>query len=129
MAALTSPHPPVSLVFDSPVDDKAEVERQLKITTSNGTEGSWGWMRDWSGKDRVDWRPKTYWRPGTEVTLHAELNGTDSGAGGWFIRDCATSFAIGPRQVVKADLDSHRLTFIRDGKAVRTRSPARRPRA
>ncbi|TXS42166.1 hypothetical protein EAO75_33835 [Streptomyces sp. uw30] len=111
---------PISLVFDHPVKNKAEVEKQLKITTSNDTEGSWGWMRDWSGLDRVDWRPRTYWKPGTKVTLKAELNGTDSGAdGGWFVRDYTTTFTIGARQIVKVDLDSHQLALVRDGETVR----------
>nr|WP_308280456.1 Ig-like domain-containing protein [Streptomyces lincolnensis] len=111
---------PISLVFDNPVKNKAEVERQLRITTSNGTEGSWGWIRDWSGRDRVDWRPKAYWKPGTEVTLNAELNGTDSGAGGgWFVRDYTTAFTVGARQIVEVDLDRHRLTLVRDGETVR----------
>lgn len=111
---------PISLVFDNPVKNRAEVEKQLRITTSNGTEGSWGWIRDYSGRDRVDWRPKEYWKPGTKVTLDAELNGTDSGAdGGWFVRDYTTTFTIGARQIVKVDLDSHQLTLIRDGQTVR----------
>ncbi|MFJ8588974.1 Ig-like domain-containing protein [Streptomyces sp. NPDC093595] len=110
---------PISLVFDHPVENRAEVEKQLKITTSNGTEGSWGWMRDWSGKDRVDWRPRDYWKPGTKVTLSAELNGTDSGDGGWFVRDYTTTFTIGARQIVKVDLDHHHLTLLRDGRTVR----------
>ncbi|MFI9150276.1 Ig-like domain-containing protein [Streptomyces sp. NPDC053367] len=111
---------PISLVFDNPVRNRAEVEKQLKVTTSNGTEGSWGWIRDWSGRDRVDWRPRTYWKPGTEVTLHAELNGIDSGPdGGWFVRDYTTTFTTGTRQIVKVDLDTHRLTLVRDGRTVR----------
>ncbi|WP_185034954.1 L,D-transpeptidase [Streptomyces candidus] len=110
---------PVSLVFDRPVRNRAEVERQLKVTTSHPTEGSWGWMRDWSGKDRVDWRPKQYWKPGTKVTVNAELNGTDSGAGGWFVRDYTTGFTVGARQVVEVDLDRHHLTLLRDGQSVR----------
>ncbi|MFF7445647.1 MULTISPECIES: Ig-like domain-containing protein [unclassified Streptomyces] len=111
---------PISLVFDNPVKNKAEVEKQLKVTTSNNTEGSWGWIQDWSGRDRVDWRPRTYWKPGTKVTLNARLNGTDSGAGGgWFVRDYTTSFTIGARQIVKVDLDSHQLTLLRDGEPVR----------
>lgn len=111
---------PISLVFDNPVKNRAEVEKQLKITTSNNTEGSWGWITDWSGRDRVDWRPKTYWKPGTEVTLNGELNGTDSGAaGGWFVRDYTTTFTIGAQQIVKVDLDSHQLTLVRDGETVR----------
>jgi lipoprotein-anchoring transpeptidase ErfK/SrfK len=111
---------PLSIVFDHPVKDKAAVEKALKVTTSNGTEGSWGWMQDWSGKDRVDWRPKEYWKPGTKVTLDARLNGVDSGPdGGWFVRDYATGFTVGRNQVVKVDLDGHRLKLVRDGQLVR----------
>lgn len=111
---------PISLVFDNPVKNKAEVEKQLKVTTSNDTEGSWGWLTDWSGRDRVDWRPKAYWKPGTKVTLNAELNGTDSGtAGGWFVRDYETTFTIGARQIAEVDLDRHQLTLVRDGRTVR----------
>ncbi|MET9384826.1 Ig-like domain-containing protein [Streptomyces sp. NPDC002928] len=112
---------PISLVFDYPVRNKAAVEKQLKVTTSNRTEGSWGWMKDWSGKDRVDWRPREYWQPGTKVTLDARLNGTDSGpGGGWFVRDYRLGFTVGARQVFKVDLDSKRLTLERDGRTVRT---------
>ncbi|MEU0664875.1 Ig-like domain-containing protein [Streptomyces lavendulocolor] len=111
---------PLSIVFDHPVKNKAEVEKHLKVTTSNGTVGSWGWMEDWSGKDRVDWRPEQYWKPGTKVTLDAQLNGVDSGGdGGWFVRDYTTKVTIGRNQVVKVDLDSHRLTLLRDGREVR----------
>ena len=112
---------PISLVFDNPVRNRAEVEKQLEVTTSDGTEGSWGWIRDWSGRDRVDWRPKSYWKPGTKVTLNAELNGTDSGPdGGWFVRDYTTTFTVGARQIVEVDLDRHRLTLVRDGETVRS---------
>ncbi|MFF0554765.1 Ig-like domain-containing protein [Streptomyces sp. NPDC004266] len=110
---------PLSIVFDLPVTRKADVERQLKVTTSNGTEGSWGWVKDYSGRDRVDWRPREYWKPGTKVTLEADLDGTDSG-GGWFVRDYRTGFTVGAAQVVKVDLDAHRLTLERDGRAVRS---------
>ncbi|MDX2558675.1 Ig-like domain-containing protein [Streptomyces sp. TX20-6-3] len=110
---------PVSIVFDLPVTKKADVEKQLKVTTSNATEGSWGWVKDYSGRDRADWRPRTYWKPGTKVTLEADLNGTDSG-GGWFVRDYRTGFTIGAAQIVKVDLDRHRLTLDKDGRTVRT---------
>ncbi|MFD0424449.1 L,D-transpeptidase [Streptomyces parvus] len=110
---------PLSVVFDHPVKNKAAVEKALKVSTSDDTEGSWGWLQDYSGKDRVDWRPKEYWKPGTKVTLDARLNGVDTGAdGGWFVRDYATTFTIGAAQVVKVDLDGHRLSLHRDGKQV-----------
>ncbi len=111
---------PVSIVFDNPVKNKADVEKHLKLTTSNNTEGSWGWMTDYSGKDRVDWRPKDYWKSGTKITLNADLNGVDSGrGGGWFVRDYTTNFTIGKNQIVKVDLDDHRLKLIRDGETVK----------
>ncbi len=110
---------PLSVVFDHPVKNKAAVEKRLRVSTSNNTEGSWGWMRDYSGKDRVDWRPKDYWKPGTKVSLKANLGGVDSGAGRWFVRDYATDFTVGRDQVVKVDLDNHRLRLMRDGQLVR----------
>ncbi|MFI6949795.1 Ig-like domain-containing protein [Streptomyces sp. NPDC050422] len=110
---------PLSIVFDNPVKNRAAVEKALKVSTSNSTEGSWGWLRDYSGRDRVDWRPKEYWKSGTRITLDAGLNGIDSGsAGGWFVRDYATTFTVGSSQVVKVDLDRHRLALKRDGRTV-----------
>ncbi|MGW7051562.1 L,D-transpeptidase [Streptomyces sp. NPDC054887] len=111
---------PLSVVFDHPVKNKAAVEKRLRVTTSNGTEGSWGWLRDFSGRDRVDWRPKEYWKSGTRVSLDADLKGVDSGAaGGWFVRDYSTHFTVGERQIVKVDLDRHRLRLTRDGQTVK----------
>ncbi|MFD8686076.1 Ig-like domain-containing protein [Streptomyces sp. NPDC059651] len=110
---------PLSIVFDHPVKNKAAVEKALKVSTSNNTEGSWGWLQDYSGRDRVDWRPKEYWKSGTRITLDADLNGVDSGSsGGWFVRDYATTFTVGSSQVIKVDLDRHRLALKRDGRTV-----------
>ncbi|MGV9878873.1 Ig-like domain-containing protein [Streptomyces sp. NPDC003006] len=112
---------PLSITFDHPVKNKAEVEKQLKVTTSNGTTGAWGWIKNYDGKDRADWRPKEYWKSGTKVKLDARLNGVDSGhGGGWFVRDYATGFTVGRSQVVKVDLDSKTATLVRDGKTVRS---------
>ncbi|MFJ8310285.1 MULTISPECIES: Ig-like domain-containing protein [unclassified Streptomyces] len=109
---------PISLTFDHSVKNKAEVEKHLKVTTSNNTEGSWGWMKDYDGKDRVDWRPKEYWKSGTKVKLEADLNGVDSG-NGWFVRDYPVNFTIGKNQLIKVDLDNHRLKLYRDGQLVK----------
>ncbi|MFF3274239.1 Ig-like domain-containing protein [Streptomyces chrestomyceticus] len=110
---------PVSVTFDFPVTDKAAVEKHLKVTTDNGTAGSWGWVKDFSGKDRVDWRPKEYWRPGTKVGLRADLNGVDSGGGRYFAKDYDLNFTIGDRHVITVDLDSKQLTFTENGKEVK----------
>ncbi len=110
---------PVMITFDFPVTDRAAVERRLKVTTDNGTTGSWGWVKDYSGKDRVDWRPETYWKPGTQVGLRAELNGVDSGGGRYFGKDYDLHFTIGRSQVIKVDLDRRYLSFVEDGEETR----------
>ncbi|MFH8349977.1 Ig-like domain-containing protein [Streptomyces sp. NPDC018045] len=112
---------PLSLAFDHPVKDKAAVERRLNVTTDNHTVGSWGWVTDTTtGQQRVDWRPKDYWKPGTKVTLTADLNGVDTGGGRYLTRSYTTSFTIGHSRIAKVDLDNHRLTLVRDGKPTKT---------
>ncbi|GAA3375069.1 L,D-transpeptidase [Streptomyces racemochromogenes] len=112
---------PVSLVFDNPVKNKAEVEKQLKVTTSNNTEGAWGWFKDYSGKDRVDWRPKEYWKSGTDVKVDMHLNGVDSGSGGGlFARDYNTEFKIGKDRRMEVSLDTMKMTVTEDGQTVKT---------
>ncbi|WP_256987717.1 Ig-like domain-containing protein [Streptomyces sp. BR123] len=112
---------PVSLVFDNPVKNKAEVEKRLKVTTSNNTEGSWGWFKDHTGSDRVDWRPKDYWKPGTDVKVEMNLNGVDSGqGGGYFVRDYDTNFKIGKDRRLQVDLDSKKMSVVENGQTVRT---------
>ncbi|MFF3430415.1 Ig-like domain-containing protein [Streptomyces sp. NPDC002602] len=112
---------PVSLVFDNPVTNKAEVEKQLKVTTSNNTEGTWGWIKDYSGNDRVDWRPKEYWRSGTDVKVEMHLNGVDSGkGGGMFTRDYDTEFKIGKDRRIRVSLDTKRMSVTQDGRQLAT---------
>ncbi|MEV7829303.1 Ig-like domain-containing protein [Streptomyces subrutilus] len=112
---------PVSVVFDNPVANKAEVEKALKVTTSNGTEGSWGWFKDYSGSDRIDWRPKEYWKSGTDVKVDMNLNGVDSGkGGGLFARDYTTEFKVGKDRRMEVSLDTRKMKVTEDGQVVET---------
>ncbi|WKX71198.1 Ig-like domain-containing protein [Streptomyces sp. XD-27] len=112
---------PVSVAFDHPVKDKAAVERQLSVSTSPKTEGSWGWVRDpLTGIERASWRPKTYWAKGTKVTLNAKLSGVNTGDGRYLRRDVTSTFTIGTARVSKVDLNAHTMTVYEDGKKVGT---------
>ncbi|MFD4247247.1 Ig-like domain-containing protein [Streptomyces sp. NPDC058525] len=111
---------PVSIVFDNPVTNKAEVEKQLKVTTSDNTEGSWGWIKDYSGSDRIDWRPKDYWKSGTDVKVEMNLNGVDSGKGGLFAKDYNTEFKIGKDRRMEVSLDTRKMKVTEDGQVVET---------
>ncbi|MEV4432966.1 Ig-like domain-containing protein [Streptomyces sp. NPDC049585] len=111
---------PVSILFDHPVDEsrRAEIEKSLTVTTQPKVEGAWGWVKDWSGQDRIDWRPKDYWPTGTKVSVNGNLAGIDSGEGGWFARNYAFAFSIGADRKAVIDVPAHKLTMYENGKEV-----------
>jgi lipoprotein-anchoring transpeptidase ErfK/SrfK len=105
---------PIVLTFDSPVSDKAAVEKQLSVRTSNQTEGSWAWLDDYS----VHYRPKHFWQPGTNVKVSATLYGVKMGGGAYGASDLSSLFTIGANQTVKANTASHYVTVYRSGKKI-----------
>lgn len=107
------------LKFDSTVEDKAAVEKVLKVTTTPETEGSWAWLGEDNGS-RVHWRPREYWQPGTKIHLDAKLYGLQMGEGLYGAADMTSDFAIGRSQIVKAEASSHQIVVIRDGSTLMT---------
>ncbi|MEU0170561.1 Ig-like domain-containing protein [Streptomyces iakyrus] len=110
---------PVSIVFNKPIDDKAAVEKKLKVSSSPAVEGSWSWMKDRDGKDRVDFRPKEYWKPGTEVKFTMDLAGVKNGdLVGTQKREI--DFTIGKAVVSTVDVVKKTMTVTENGKVLRT---------
>ncbi|GAA4808305.1 L,D-transpeptidase LdtMt5 [Actinomycetospora chlora] len=109
---------PITIQFSAPVTDKAAAERALHVRTSVPTQGSWAWLPDQDGGSRVHWRPKDYWRAGTQVDVRADFLGVDLGGGAWGREDLTTSFRIGRSQIVRADVNSFRMVVVRDGQTV-----------
>jgi lipoprotein-anchoring transpeptidase ErfK/SrfK len=109
---------PVQIQFSGRVSDRAAVERALTVTTSVANEGSWGWLQDEGGGSRVHYRTKDYWKPGTKITVSAKLYGVAYGGGTYGATDVSSSFTIGRAQITKADVTSHQLVVLRDGKQV-----------
>lgn len=97
---------PITITFAFPVTDRASVERHLSLTSDDRASGSWSWVKGDSGHDRVAWRPERPSKPGTRITLRAELNGVDSGGGRYFAKDYDLNFTIGP---TCADSDAARV--------------------
>jgi lipoprotein-anchoring transpeptidase ErfK/SrfK len=102
---------PVSVTFTTKVTNKAEVEQALTVQTSKTVEGSCGWLSD----RQVDFRPKTYWPAGTEVSVGADLYGIDLGDGVYPRADVTTKFTIGRNQVVTIHTPDHVMNVYRDG--------------
>ncbi|GAA1277846.1 L,D-transpeptidase LdtMt5 [Pseudonocardia aurantiaca] len=110
---------PIAIRFEGPVRDRAAVERALSVRTSVPVEGSWAWLpADSNGELRVHWRPREYWPPGTRVTVTADLYGVHYGDGAFGAKNITRTFTIGRPQIVKADVNTHRMIVIRDGRQV-----------
>lgn len=111
---------PVSIVFNKPIDDKAAVERGLSVTADPGVEGAWNWMKDRDGRDRIDYRPEEYWKPGTEVTLRINLDGVDAGDGLYGTQTRKIDFTVGDAVVSTVDVVKKTMAVEKNGKLLRT---------
>ncbi|MFI1680069.1 L,D-transpeptidase [Streptomyces sp. NPDC020607] len=97
---------PISLTFDRPVPEaeRAAVERRLKVTANPGVTGSWSWLKDRNLHDgqRVDYRPREPWKPGTKVTVRAGSGTT-------------RTFEVGRSLIATVDVRTHTMKVVKDG--------------
>jgi lipoprotein-anchoring transpeptidase ErfK/SrfK len=107
---------PVILTFDVPVKNRKEFEKNLHVTASPAQAGSWRWF----SPREVHYRPKTYWKPGTKVTVHANINSVDAGGGIYGQNSTSTSFTVGRSLITKINLSTHTAKVYRNGTHVRT---------
>jgi lipoprotein-anchoring transpeptidase ErfK/SrfK len=105
---------PIIIQFDSSISDKASVERAMTVTTTPPVVGAWAWLPDEVGGSRAHWRTRDYYPAGTKVHVAANLYGVPFGDGAFGAQDLTLDFAIGRRQVVKAEASSHRIQVITD---------------
>jgi lipoprotein-anchoring transpeptidase ErfK/SrfK len=107
---------PVIVQFDVPVTDHASIEKHLSVTSTPKQLGAWHWVSD----HEVHWRPKTYWQPGTEVTVDADINSVDAGNGVYGQLSRTISFDIGDSVVSRVDVAAHQMQVFINGDLART---------
>ena len=105
---------PIIIQFDSPISDKAAVEKALTVTTNPPVEGSWAWLPDEAQGARIHYRSREYYPAGTTVNVDAKLYGLPFGDGAYGTDDISLKIQIGRRQVVRAEVSSHRIQVVRD---------------
>ncbi|MEN3307136.1 MAG: hypothetical protein V7603_3338 [Micromonosporaceae bacterium] len=108
---------PVVVEFDAPIPDsaKAAVERRLLVRSEPAQVGVWHWY----GDRQVLYRPRTYWQPGTRLTVRAALAGLPVGR--HFIdRDRGGTATIGPKQVFLVRNATKSLYVYQNDKLTRT---------
>jgi len=107
---------PVVVYFTERVTDRAAVEQRLKVTADPAVEGAWHWFSD----TEVHYRPPSYWAPGTEVTLNADIAGVNAGLGTWGVTSRKISFRIGDSRVSKVSAADHTMKVFVNGQLKRT---------
>jgi lipoprotein-anchoring transpeptidase ErfK/SrfK len=107
---------PVIVRFDRPVTDKASIEKHLSVHSTSHQRGAWHWISD----NEVHWRPATYWKPGTDVTVSADIDSIPAGNGIYGQLDRSETFHIGRSVVTKVNIATHHLRTYIDGKLART---------
>ena len=107
---------PVIVKFDVPVTDHASIEKHLQVVSRPAQRGSWHWISD----NEVHWRPASYWKPGTTVTVNADINGVPAGHGIYGQLDRTSSFTVGDSHVYKVDIKTDQLRVFDNGHLTRT---------
>ncbi|MDQ2790897.1 MAG: Ig-like domain-containing protein [Actinomycetota bacterium] len=102
---------PIALTFSSRVIDRVAVQKALSVHTSVPIEGAWAWLDDTT----VHWRPKSYFAPGTRVSVTAKLYGLAMGGGAFGREDITSTFTIGRSYVLRGDTRTHRLLVYVNG--------------
>ncbi|MFI9382826.1 Ig-like domain-containing protein [Kutzneria sp. NPDC052558] len=113
---------PIVLQFSGHIDEKARaaVEKALSVQSDPPNTGSWGWLPDSDQGSRIHYRTKDYWTPGSKVNVIANLYGVPYGGTAYGKANLTLAFTIGRSQIVRADVNTHKMTVLRDGKVVAT---------
>jgi lipoprotein-anchoring transpeptidase ErfK/SrfK len=107
---------PVIVTFDVPVTDRASIEKHLHVTSTPSQRGSWHWISD----TEVHWRPATYWKAGTQVTVNADINSVPAGNGIYGQLDRQVQFNVGAAHIYKVDARTDEMRVFSNGRLLRT---------
>ncbi|WP_420082346.1 L,D-transpeptidase [Streptomyces sp. JL4002] len=106
----------VSFKFSREIERRAEVEKAITVTADPAVQVAGHWF----GKDRLDFRPKQYWKPGTKVTVKMDLRDVEGAPGSYGIQDKTVSFTVGRSQISTVDAAAHTMEVRRDGELLST---------
>jgi lipoprotein-anchoring transpeptidase ErfK/SrfK len=107
---------PVIVSFDVPVTDHASIEKHLHVVSSPAQKGSWHWISD----TEVHWRPASYWKAGTQVTVNADVNSVPAGNGIFGQLDRTIQFNVGDAHIYKVDAQTDQMHVFSNGRLLRT---------
>jgi len=106
---------PVSFTFDRAITDRKAVESAVEVGSDSGQTV----VGHWFGGQRLDFRPREYWKPNSTVTVRIRLAGVKGAAGAYGEQDRTLRFKVGRGQVSTVDAAAHTMKVVRDGTTVR----------
>jgi lipoprotein-anchoring transpeptidase ErfK/SrfK len=98
------------------VTNRASIEKNLHVVSQPAQKGTWHWISD----TEVHWRPAHYWKPGSDVTVSADINSVPAGHGIYGQLNRSETFHIGRSVVSKVNIASDHMRIYIDGKLART---------
>ncbi|SCK35323.1 Lipoprotein-anchoring transpeptidase ErfK/SrfK [Streptomyces sp. WMMB 714] len=104
----------VSIRFNRPIEDRAAVERAVRVTAKPRVRVA----PHWFGGSRLDFRPQEFWKPGTRVTLDLRLRGVRAAPSVYGVQRKRVHFDVGRDQRSVVDAGRHMMTVQRDGTVV-----------
>ncbi|WP_274562175.1 L,D-transpeptidase [Streptomyces spiramyceticus] len=104
----------VSFSFNRAVADRAAVERAIRISSEPPVEVAGHWF----GNQRLDFRPREYWAPGTGVSIDLRLRDVQAAPGVYGIQQKTVGFTVGRSQVSTVDAEAHTMEVRRDGRVL-----------
>jgi lipoprotein-anchoring transpeptidase ErfK/SrfK len=107
---------PAIIRFDVPVTNKASIEKHLHVTSVPAQPGSFYWISD----TEVHWRPQHYWKPGTKVTVDADVDSVPAGNGVYGQKSRTSTFTIGRSMISRVDTRTDQMRVFRNGTLIRT---------
>ncbi|WP_405612019.1 Ig-like domain-containing protein [Streptomyces sp. NBC_01511] len=106
----------VSFDFNRKIENRAAVQRAVRVTSVPPVEV----VGHWFGDQRLDFRPREYWKPGTKVTVDLRLRDVQAAPGVFGIQEKTVGFTVGRSQVSLVDAEKHTMEVRRDGALVST---------
>ncbi|GLY90394.1 L,D-transpeptidase [Actinoallomurus iriomotensis] len=107
---------PIMINFDSPVTNKAAVEKALEVRSTKPVEGAWRWITS----QEVIFRTKSYWPAHTSVSVVAHMAGVRASSKSYGTKDFTRTFKIGASHVAKVSLKTHKSKVYVDGRLAKT---------
>ncbi|MEU3842596.1 Ig-like domain-containing protein [Streptomyces sp. NPDC028635] len=108
---------PITAELSQPIKDKnqrAVVERALKVTSTPAVQGSWYWVDD----KQLHFRPQEYWPAHATIEVRSNLDGIKIGDRLWGGKSAPVKLSTGDRVIAVTDAAAHTLTYYKNGEEV-----------